>query len=178
MKLIVGLLFTLGLTLQAAAPVPRPAPEFKIHEPSGKDTMLSSLKGKVVVVQFLFTWCPHCQATAQWLSKLKAELGPKGLEVVGVAFNEEQMMTPNDAANKADMAKFSEFAKFPVGMSKKTPVLSFLGLSVMDGYGVPQLVVIDKKGVIQAQTKPRPAKGEIVEEPVMRALVTKLLAEK
>ena len=178
MKLIVGLLFTLGLTLQAAAPVPRPAPEFKVHEPSGKDTMVSSLKGKVVVIQFLFTWCPHCQATAQWLSKLKAELGPKGLEVVGVAFNEEQMMTPNEANNKAEMAKFNEFAKFPVGMSKKTPVLSFLGMSVMDGYGVPQLVVIDKKGVIQAQTKPRPAKGEIVEEPVMRALVNKLLAEK
>lgn len=178
MKLIVGLLFTLGLTLQAAAPVPRPAPEFKVHEPSGKDTMVSSLKGKVVVIQFLFTWCPHCQATAQWLSKMKAELGPKGLEVIGVAFNEEQMMTPNDAANKADMAKFNEFAKFPVGMSRKGPVLSFLGMSVMDSYGVPQLVVIDKKGVIQAQTHPRPAKGEIVEEPVMRALVNKLLAEK
>ena len=78
MKLIVGLLFTLGLTLQAAAPVPRPAPEFKVHEPSGKDTMVSSLKGKVVVIQFLFTWCPHCQATAQWLSKMKAELGQIG----------------------------------------------------------------------------------------------------
>jgi hypothetical protein len=48
----------------------------------------------------------------------------------------------------------------------------------MDGYGVPQLVVIDKKGVIQAQTKPRPATGEIVEEPIMRTLVNKLLAEK
>ena len=68
-------------------------------------------------------------------SKLKAEMGPKGLEVIGVAFNEEQMMTPNEAANKADMAKFSEFAKFPVGMSKKLPVLTFLALQLSNLLG-------------------------------------------
>lgn len=167
----------LGMVLQAAAPVPRPASEFKLHEPSGQDTLLSSQKGKVVVIQFLFTWCPHCQQTAQWLSRMQAELGPKGLEVWGVAFNDEVLTKDTTANNKAAL-EFGQYAKFRVGISPKEPVLKFLGFSVMDPYGVPQLVVIDRKGVIQAQTKPRPAKGEIVEEPVMRALVTKLLAEK
>lgn len=166
-----------GLMLQAAAPVPRPAGDLKVVEPSGKVTTLASLKGKVVVIQFLFTWCPHCQATAEWLSRLQTELGPKGVQVVGVAFNDE-VNTSNAAKNKEEVVKFGRYANFPVGLSTKEPVLRFLGLSVMDGYGVPQMAVIDKKGVIQAQTKPRPGKGEIVEEPVLRALVNKLLAEK
>ena len=97
--------------------------------------------------------------------------------MVGIAFNDE-VNTKDAAKNKREVEQFGRYAKFPVGLSAKEPVLRFLGLSVMDGYGVPQLVVVDRKGVIQAQTKPRPGKGEIVEESVMRALVNKLLAEK
>lgn len=165
-----ALAFGLAAAAFAAAPVPRAAQEFKLQDASGKDTMLSSHKGKVVVIQYLFTWCPHCQATAKWLSQMQQELGPKGLEVYGVAFN--------DGVGPKELAEFKQFAKFPISVAPKEAVLKFLGLSVMDGYGVPQLVVIDKKGMIQGQTKARPANGEIVEEPIMRTLVNKLLAEK
>lgn len=175
MKTVFGLLLALGLSLQAAAPVPRAAPELKIHEPSGKDTLISAQKGKVVVIQFLFTWCPHCQQTAQWLSRMQAELGPKGLQVYGVAFDDSRQTPDLKGATEKFIAGY---AKFPVGYGPQDQALRFLGMSVMDPYGVPQLVVIDKKGVIQAQTKARPGKGEIVEEPVMRTLVTKLLNEK
>jgi thiol-disulfide isomerase/thioredoxin len=172
------MMLAFGLVMQAAAPVPRPAPEFKIQEPSGKETLLSAQKGKVTVIQFLFTWCGHCQATAQWLSKMQAELGPKGLQTFGVAFNDE-ILTKDSAENKKLVSAFSQYASFPVGMvTSKEPVLRFLGLSLMEAYGVPQLVVIDKKGVIRAQTPPRPGAGSIVEERVMRELVAKLLAEK
>ena len=163
------MLFALGLTLQAAAPVPRPAGEFKIHEPSGRETLLSAQKGKVVVMQFLFTWCPHCQSAAQWLSKMKADLGPKGLEVYGVAFNDE-ILTKDTKKNNELTAAFSQYAQFPVGLvTTKEPVLRFLGLSVVEGYGVPQMVVIDKKGVIRAQTTARPSGNlTIATESVMR----------
>jgi thiol-disulfide isomerase/thioredoxin len=179
MKTVFGLLLAFGLTLQAAAPVPRPAQEFKIHEPSGRETLLSAQKGKVVVIQFLFTWCPHCQASAQWLSKMQTELGPKGLQVYGVAFNDE-VLTKDVAANNKTTAAFSQYASFPVGLvTTKEPVLRFLGLSVVEGYGVPQLVVIDKKGVIRAQTAPRPSgTATIATESVMRAKVNELLLEK
>lgn len=163
--------------LQAAAPVPRSAPEFKIHEPSGQDTTLASLKGKVVVVQFLFTGCGHCQNTATWLSRMQSELGPKGLATYGVAFNDE-VNTKDSAKNGTEVKKFDSYAKFPVGMASEEAVMRFLGMSMMGGYNVPQLVVIDKKGVIRAQTTPQPKAGEIIQEPAMRTLVTKLLAEK
>ncbi len=166
---LLGLALTFALASFAASPVPRPAQEFKLQDASGKYVTLSAQKGKVVVIQFLYTTCTHCQATARWLSKMQQELGPKGLQVFGVAFN------PGVAAK--DTKDFGQFATFPVTTSPEQPVLQYLGLSVMDGFNVPQLVVIDKKGVIQAQTKPRPGAGEISEEPIMRAFVTKLLAE-
>ncbi len=179
LKFVFGLLLALGAVVQAAAPVPRPAPEFTIHAPSGKERMLSAEKGKVCVVQFLFTWCPHCQASAQWLSKMQTELGQKGLQVFGVAFNDE-VLTKDTGENNKLTSAFSQYASFPVGLvTAKEPVLRFLGLSVVEGYGVPQLVVIDKKGVIRAQTPPRPTgSATIATESVMRELVNKLLEEK
>src|SRR5215468_8296513 len=112
MTKLLGVALAFGLAAYAAAPVPRPAQEFKIVQPNGASTTLSSLKGKVVVIQFLYTWCPHCQATAKWLSQMQNELGPKGLSVVGVAFNDE-VNTPDQGKNKSTTAAFSEFAKFP-----------------------------------------------------------------
>jgi thiol-disulfide isomerase/thioredoxin len=177
LRLICASLLAACAVVHAAAPVPRPAPEFKIHQPSG-ETLLPTQKGKVSVVQFLFTGCGHCQATAQWLSKMQADLGPKGLLVQGVAFNDE-VLTKDNTANSKAIAAFSQFASFPVGIAaSQESVLRFLGLSVVESYGVPQLVVIDKKGVIRAQTPPRPVAGTIVQESVMRELVLKLLGEK
>jgi thiol-disulfide isomerase/thioredoxin len=156
---------------------PRPAAELKIHEPSGKDTVLSSLKGNVVVVQFLFTWCPHCQVTAKWLSQMEQELGPKGLKILGVAFN-DQVNTQDSGKNKAELDKFRGFAKFPVGASPKEPVLRFLQFAPDEAFGVPQLVVIDRRGMIRAQSAVRPGQGDLGDEPVMRAVVENLLRER
>lgn len=170
MTKLLGVALAFGLAAYAAAPVPRPAGDLKLVDSTGKETTLAAQKGKVVVVQFLFTWCGHCQNTARWLSNVQRELGPKGVQVFGVAFN--------DGVGPKEVQEFKQYAQFPVSFSAREPVLKFLGLSVMDGFGVPQMVVVDKKGVVQAQTKPRPANGEIVEEPILRSLVNKLLAEK
>lgn len=177
-RVVAGLpLIAFGLLLHAAAPVPRPAPAFTIQEPSGKQTSLASLKGKVVVVQFLFTTCGHCQETAMWLSRFESEMRGKGVAVYGVAFNDE-VNSKDTAKNQAVTKAFDSYAKFPVGMASEDAVQRFLGLSVLDGYNVPQMVVIDKKGVIRAQTSARPKVGEVIQEPVLRDVVTKLLAEK
>ena len=83
--------FTASLALAISAlampPVPRKSPEFTIVEPSGKQTLLSSLKGKVVVIEFLSTTCPHCQQASMMFSRLYKELGPRGFQPLGVAFN-------------------------------------------------------------------------------------------
>src|ERR1700742_3121561 len=78
----------------AKSPVPRTAQELRIVEPSGKTTLLSKQKGQVVLVQFLYANCQHCQATARLYSKLQKEFGSQGLRVFGVAFNDEAQSNP------------------------------------------------------------------------------------
>src|SRR5271169_1673119 len=72
----------------AQPPTPRKAPEITIVEPSGKQTLLSSYKGKVVALAFVSTACSHCQAECGVLTKLQSELGPKGFQPLAVAFIE------------------------------------------------------------------------------------------
>src|SRR5690242_16499816 len=71
----------------ATAQVPRKSPEFIIVKPSGKQTLLSSFKGKVVVVEFFLTNCPRCQRVTRTVSKLDKELGPRGFQAIGIAFD-------------------------------------------------------------------------------------------
>jgi peroxiredoxin len=138
----------LGASAFAAMPVPRPSKEFTFIQPDGKQMLLSSLKGKVVLIQFLYTTCPHCQALSRELTKLSTELGPN-CQIMGVAFEED------DAAKEAAAAaayKRNYGVNFPIAFASRDTVMSYLGLSVMDRFVVPQVAIIDKKGIIQAQS--------------------------
>jgi thiol-disulfide isomerase/thioredoxin len=164
----------LGVSAFAAPPVlPRPAKELDIVEPGGKHDLLTSYKGKVVVVQFLFTTCPHCQKYSQLLTKLQGEYGPKGLQCLGAAFNE--------ADNTMVSGYIAQYkVGFPIGPMSRDTVLSFLGLSLMDQLVVPQITLIDRKGQIREQTEAKPSPGAsapLQEESHLRASIEKLLGE-
>jgi thiol-disulfide isomerase/thioredoxin len=172
-----ALLLTLGLSAQAAGPVPRPSKEFTVVTPQGQQIPLSSEKGKVCVVQFLFTWCPHCQAFSQLLTKLKAEYGPRGFQPIGVAFNTDPD-NPDDKVPLKDkvVAYTQQYAGFPVGVSSRSPVLSYLGISEVERVGVPEVVVIDRQGVIREQS-PTEGGGPLTLEAHLRQVIEALLAE-
>jgi peroxiredoxin len=161
-----------ALTVSAFAtpPVPRKSQEFTSTDPSGKPMLLSSLKGKIVVMPFMFTTCPHCQRYAQVLTKLQQEFGPRGVVMLGTVFND---------ANGAMAAQFQkEFnVGFPVGYATRDQVLSYLGISIMDGrWVVPQVAIIDKKGNIVAQSEAT-GSPQLQEEAPLRALLDKLVKE-
>lgn len=159
----------MGLPAQAAAPVPRPAKEFTVATPEGKHVLLSSLKGKVVVIQFLFTWCPHCQAFSKVLTQFNGEYGPRGFQALGVAFEDD--VTKDKAISYAQ-----QYAGFPVGVSNRSTVLGYLGISELERIGVPQIVVIDRKGVIREQSSSQGG-GELSDPAHLKSLVESLLAE-
>jgi hypothetical protein len=48
-----------GLDLEAAAPVPRKAPELTVMLNSKEQLLLSKYRGKLVALEFLLTTCPH-----------------------------------------------------------------------------------------------------------------------
>jgi peroxiredoxin len=167
-----GFLSLLALSAGAiiAQPVVRPAPDLTVTEPSGAKTTIASCKGKVVVLDFIFTTCPHCQAEGQMLSRLYKEMQPKGLQVLSVAVN--------DNASVLVPAFVQQFGiPYPVGYAPRETLLQYMGFSEMDLWVVPQIVVIDRKGMVRAQS---PVKGDpnLQSEVYMRKLLTDLLAEK
>jgi len=172
MRILASAIAFVALTVSAfaAPPLPRKSPEFTITDPSGKQILLSSFKGKVVVMPLMFTTCPHCQREAQMLTKLQKEFAGRPLQVLGTAFNDE--------ANGPVVLQFiKEFnIGFPVGYSKRDSVISYLGLSVMDRWVVPQVAVIDKKGMIVAQSEATGTPA-LQDENYMRTLIDKLLKE-
>jgi peroxiredoxin len=160
-----------ALTVSAFAtpPVPRKSPEFTVTDPAGKPILLSSLKGKIVVMPFMFTTCPHCQREAQMLTKLQQEFAGRGVVMLGTVFND---------ANGPMAAQFvKEFnIGFQVGFASRDAVVSYLGLSVLDRWVVPQVAIIDRKGNVVAQTA---ATGtpELQDETYLRNFLDKLVKE-
>ena len=165
------LLLALAIPAVAIPPVPRPSKEFTFVEPIGRQTLLSSLKGKVVIVQFLFTWCPHCQAFSKMLTGLQKDLTPKGVQMFGVAFDDN--VVPLSATNYKQQHQVG----VPVTYANRDQVLNFLGLSVMDRLAVPRIVIIDKEGRIRAQSQPM-GSAELQNEANLKAWLTELAAEK
>lgn len=155
----------------AIPPLPRKSPEFTISTPNGKETLLSSYRGKVVLLGFFATYCVHCQNTSKVFNGLQEAFGAEGLQVIGIAFNQD-----------ADFNKVKEFThlyapSYPVGLSKPDTVVSYLGISVMERYVYPQVVLIDRKGMIRAQSE---AKGtpELQEIVGLRPQIENLLRER
>ena len=152
----------------AVMPVPRPSKEFTFVDPSGRQTLLSSFKGKVVVIQFLSTTCPHCQALSKTLNKMSGDMGP-GVQFIGVAFNEAT------AAMATDYAK-QQAVRIPIDYAPHETVIGFLGYSIMERLTVPQVVIIDKKGMIRAQSDPLGTE-ELSSETYLRKFVGDLMKE-
>src|SRR5579863_9774648 len=76
------------VALASAQQVPRPAGEFAVSTTNGSQILLSTYTGKVVVLAFMFTTCPHCQHTSQILSGIQKEYGDRGLQILGSFFND------------------------------------------------------------------------------------------
>jgi hypothetical protein len=81
-SLIILLIVTTASLALPPSSLPRKSPELTINEPGGKTTMLSSFKGKVVVIEFLFLGSQHCMRVAMTMNKLYSELGSRGFQPV------------------------------------------------------------------------------------------------
>jgi peroxiredoxin len=148
-KRVAYILFLLTLSIPALsappAAVPRKSPDFTIYEPSGKVTQLSSLRGKVVVIEFLFLRSQHCMDVIQTLNKLNQELGPRGLQPIAIAFNK------GDSGTLVNRMEQYFKLTFPVGYTSAESVDAFFGRTGNERLNIPQIVVIDRTGMIRAQ---------------------------
>lgn len=96
---VVGILLWLGLrvtpeengvSLNAAAAVGSPAPDFELKNLVGNDVTLADYRGNVVVVNFWATWCPPCRAEMPGIQAVYDTYKDQGMIVLAVNAQEDQ----------------------------------------------------------------------------------------
>jgi thiol-disulfide isomerase/thioredoxin len=120
-------------------------PEMKIGEFNG----LSSLKGKVVLLDFFAHWCGPCKASFPDLRKLYADLQSKGVEIVHAT------RFYGSYGQEKGLKKEQEFEKMK-GFVKEHQIawpVVFVDAKTFDDFGVsgiPHLVLIDQNGKVKS----------------------------
>ncbi len=123
----------------AAPPVANSALSFRAY--GGRDIAIEDYKGKVVLVLFFSTDCPHCQSTARIMAPIYREYQAKGVEFLGLAVN------PTAAQNLPSFV--SQYGvEFPVGLGTSMQWSSFAKFSVTKRAYVPHILFVGKDGKV------------------------------
>ncbi len=111
--------------------------EISVVSLDNQQLTLSSLQGKVVLLNFWATWCPPCREEIPSMMKLNAFMAGKPFQMVCVSVDE---------GGKGAVESYFKNSGFslpayvdPTGQASRT-----YGIT-----GVPETFVIDKNGVIQ-----------------------------
>lgn len=112
------------------------APEFNLVDLEGNSISLSDSSGKVTALFFWATWCPYCRNETAKLIKLKQEFKDEDLEILAINYRE-------------DIDKLKQFAikrgiNYRILLDKKGEVFKLYNIP-----GVPALIIVDRKGLIQ-----------------------------
>jgi thiol-disulfide isomerase/thioredoxin len=77
------------------------APELNLADPQGTPVSLSSLKGKVVMIDFWASWCKPCRRENPNVVKMYKKYKGKGFEILGVSLDENKEEWVKAIANDA-----------------------------------------------------------------------------
>lgn len=134
----------------------RKAPELSFTVPGQGERLLSQLRGKVVALEFILTTCPHCQQASHLMSQMQQDYANRGFQALDVAINaQDEGRSPEQANELVGMFASNFQTSFPVGWTSRDQMISFMNISLAERFVVPQLILIDRKGMIRYQTESR-----------------------
>lgn len=133
------------------------APEIALKNPSGKLLKLSSLRGKVVLIDFWASWCGPCRRENPNVVNLYKKYKSKGFEIFSVSLDQD--------ANAWKQAIAQDGLSWPNHVSDllgwDTPLTQTYRFD-----GIPHTVLVDKKGQILATG----LRGPALEQKLIEAL--------
>jgi thiol-disulfide isomerase/thioredoxin len=104
----------------------------------GQKQRMDQWRGKVIIVNFWATWCAPCREEIPELIRAQEQLGPRGVQVVGIAIDQVDKVKPYAAEMRIT---------YPVLVGE----LEVMDLARAAGNalgGLPYTVVLDRKGEI------------------------------
>ena len=157
----------------------RKAPELAFTVPGQGQKLLSQYRGKVVALEFILTTCSHCQDASRVMTRYQQELGGRGFQALDIAINALDTSPDPNNANTLVANFVKEFqVGFPVGWVTRDQFMGFMRFSVLDRVMVPQLVLIDRKGMIRYETPAgdSPERENLMKQEVIRQHIEELLS--
>ena len=132
-----------------------PAPEITMNDKDGMPLSLSSMKGKVVIVDFWASWCKPCRAENPFVVSLYNKYKDKGLDIFSVSLDFKK-----DAWLGAIAQDKLTWKNHVCDMKQwQSPVVALYGFS-----GIPFACVVDKSGNIAGKNLRGPALEEKIKE--------------
>lgn len=130
-----GLLLLSHCTKEPAEPAI--APDFTLKTIKGQEISLSSLKGKVILLDFWATWCGPCKESIPHLIHLYKTYQDKGFELIG--------MSMDKAGEEEAIRRFvnSMDIPYPIIMTPEEVARNYKVT------GLPTTVLIDRSGKIR-----------------------------
>jgi len=110
-----------------------PSPPLNVHDLTGKELQLTTLKGKVVLLNFSLIGCPHCVGAAQMLNRLYDRYNDKVVILNIYPIDQVEAIAKFDKREKVKTASFT---------TEKSVLKDF----PIDGY--PSFYLLDKGGVV------------------------------
>ena len=137
------LMSALGLAAQSGALSNRRAPGFSLPDSRMKQYDLADFRGKIVLIDFMKTDCPHCQTLTKTLEKVRAKYGEK-IQILSI------VTAPPD--NPATVAQFAATfgTKSPFLFDCSQVAISYMKATPQNPrMDVPHLFLIDGQGMIR-----------------------------
>ncbi|MBS1813088.1 MAG: TlpA family protein disulfide reductase [Acidobacteria bacterium] len=112
-------------------------PEIEVVMLDGKKLKLSSLRGKVCVIDMFASWCPHCQDHAPHMVKVYNQFKAQGFEIISLATDQKDKI--------ADVKKFVKDygLNYPVGFLTNEVMAYYMD---SHSHNIPQVVLFGKNG--------------------------------
>jgi peroxiredoxin len=137
-------LLLIAVSLLSALPPGKPMVDMPIPQTKGRKIDLRQYRGKAVIVAMVSLTCEHCVEALSTLARLQQELGPKGLQVVGVAGDANAEMNVDEFARNLHL-------NFPMGFVDQPNFMKLANLPPDGRPFVPVLLFIDPKGMVRVQ---------------------------